>query len=240
MPEQEITIAEVQSIATLQREECGVAWYTSNEYGNLHYLVHEGKVHVRYGFWARTMFMSWPMVVQSTICRKRANKMEEFTTFEQAYECYYPAIYHFFFKYYHNRQMTEDLTKETFLRAWRSWHTIEKINVKWFYRIAHRLLTDQWRRTQLIEWCELSDELTAILEDGGEDHAEAELELRLAASMCGLTPECRLVLRMDIAGYSLDEIMSALHKSKSAVLMMIYRAKKHAGKQWIAQELEVA
>jgi hypothetical protein len=52
----EITIAEVQSCATLQREECGVEWYTSNEYYNLHYLVQGDKVYARYGFWARTLF----------------------------------------------------------------------------------------------------------------------------------------------------------------------------------------
>jgi hypothetical protein len=56
MMSKEITIDEVQSCATFQREENDVQWWTSNEYGNLHYLVQNGKVYARYGFWARTMF----------------------------------------------------------------------------------------------------------------------------------------------------------------------------------------
>jgi RNA polymerase sigma-70 factor (ECF subfamily) len=166
--------------------------------------------------------------------------MEEFTTFEQAYGRYYPAIYHFFFKYYHHHQSAEDATQEVFCRAWRYRHLLEEITIKWFYRIAQNYLTDQWRRTRNVEWCELSDEIAAVIEDDCADWQESEMELRLTSSMRGLTEECQVALRMDIAGYSLNEIAQRLHKSLPAIKMTIYRAKKCIASRWTEQEQEVA
>lgn len=48
-----LTPKDVQSLATLYREENGVQWWSN---ANVHYLIYLGRVYVQCGFWGQTCF----------------------------------------------------------------------------------------------------------------------------------------------------------------------------------------
>jgi len=69
-------------------------------------------------------------------------------TFSQLYDDYVEKIYRFVFIKVNSREIAEDLTSETFLRAWKRFQeNKDKIrnHPAFFYQIARNLVTDYYR-----------------------------------------------------------------------------------------------
>lgn len=52
----DVSIEKVKAIASLQREENGVQFWTQDFHYNVHYLVADGQVFMRCGYWGQTLF----------------------------------------------------------------------------------------------------------------------------------------------------------------------------------------
>ena len=68
-------------------------------------------------------------------------------------DIYYERIYRFMRRLGHGRQLSEDLTQETFLRAWRHIGQLrdDKALEAWLYRIAGNVSKLYWRRQKVKE-----------------------------------------------------------------------------------------
>ncbi len=113
------------------------------------------------------------------------------------YRQYYAALFRRIYLSVRNHERAEDLTQETFLRAWRALPTRREGPLSaWLYRIARNLLCDEWRRGQRVSFCSLDEEDAPEPVDERADPQRggcAEREL-IAAALAQLSPRHRQVL----------------------------------------------
>ncbi|MDP2561740.1 sigma-70 family RNA polymerase sigma factor [Psychrobium sp. 1_MG-2023] len=138
---------------------------------------------------------------------------------------YHGDLYRYGYWLTNDKQVTEDLVQETFLRAWRAIDQLADINAakSWLITILRRENARRFERKQLslvdIDDCEIADE---------QDTTSTEIEndeLRQAIEM--LAPEYKepLVLQA-LLGFSGDEISKQLGLNKNTVMTRLFRAKK--------------
>ncbi|MBT3690456.1 sigma-70 family RNA polymerase sigma factor [bacterium] len=83
--------------------------------------------------------------------------------FSEAYDMYSEKIYKYFYFRTSSQELTEDLTSQTFLKAWDYLRRDNNIDhfASFIYRIAHNLLVDHYRKKKEIH----DDELMARMPD---------------------------------------------------------------------------
>ena len=120
----------------------------------------------------------------------------------------------------------EDLTSETFLRAWRRWpprNTTGNVPRAWVFRIARNLVIDHYRASSRRQTVPL-DELDA--RDPQEIPGESEHldTMALHMTLDTLSARDQDVLTLRLAGLSNREIGSVLDLSEAAAGMACLRA----------------
>jgi len=89
--------------------------------------------------------------------------------FEKIYKYFMPKIYRFFYIKTLNKQLSEDLTSEVFIRVYKNFKKFH-LNVNtfqaWIYRIAKNILIDHFRKKKkdIIE-SEIADDSIELIED---------------------------------------------------------------------------
>nr|WP_255654537.1 RNA polymerase sigma factor [Cohnella sp. REN36] len=139
-----------------------------------------------------------------------------------------------------NHQDAQDLTQETFVRAYRKLasHDETKRFAAWLYRIAHRLLIDHRRSAPPIDWTAEPPQLPAT--DGNPEEAllrgEHRSELR---DLIGRLPENyrAVVLLRYTNELSYEEIGEVLGVPVGKVQNDLHRAKRRL-KQWMTAKEE--
>jgi RNA polymerase sigma-70 factor (ECF subfamily) len=154
-----------------------------------------------------------------------------------------PNVYRFALRLVGNRQEAEDLTQETFLKAWRSREGLRDPQATrvWLFAIAANLWKDRLRRKArspadaepLDEWFvagAIAPEREAIVrEDLG----------RALAAMDGLPPRQREVLYLHACeGLALAEVAAVLATSSDAVKASLCEARKRLRRQFRQSEEE--
>ena|SRR3989338_2388713 len=161
---------------------------------------------------------------------KQVNQGEN-QAFEEFYGLYVKKIYRFIYYRINSKQEAQDLTSETFCRAWQSTAQGGKIeNLKAFiYRIAHNLIVDFYAQKQKAP-LELNEELKETLPDERslDNNIDVNLDLgQVKKAISKLSDSYREVLIMRFLDeLSISEISQALGKSKNNVYVLIYRALK--------------
>jgi RNA polymerase sigma-70 factor, ECF subfamily len=147
---------------------------------------------------------------------------------------YYPAVYRCLLTLTGDRESAQDLTQETFLRAWRHLDQFQgRAPLRlWLHQIARRQFLDEWRRQRAATrtGTQPLDQADEIAEpSAGEWTDEAELRVLL-----GMLPaEQREVVALhDLEGYSSGEIAAILQTPASTV-----RYRLGAARALLAQEL---
>lgn len=146
------------------------------------------------------------------------------------YEHFSAQIHRYVYRLVGNQEMADDITQETFLKAYQS---IGKIaadsNVSaWLYRIASNACFDMMRRRKLITWMPIleehdkSDEFTE--EDFSPQLIESHMVRRTLAQMPPTLSVC-LVLR-SVEGFSCEEIAEILKIPKGTVFSRLARARE--------------
>ena len=178
--------------------------------------------------------------------RIRAKKDSE--AFGEIYDFYVSRVYRFIYFKVPSAEVAEDLTSETFLKAWR--YLMEKRDVPHLqallYSVARSVVID-WYRSTACERCDVSlDE--AIATDEPADMVSEQLAravdskldmVRVAERLRGLKDDYREVVVMKyLDGMSNREIASALGKSASHVRVMAHRAVKALGESFDSNDTE--
>lgn len=167
--------------------------------------------------------------------------------FMEMYEGFNDEIFRFCLSKTRNRDLSLDITQETFVKTWdymRSGKTIDMAR-GFLYRTARNLIIDHSRKKQSLS-------LDAIMETGITPHIEGHEEEKLAVSGTHLDiaqaigqlkqlPEHHyeiLVLRF-IQELTLAEIASIYKESENTISVKIHRAIKHAQQLFPAESQEI-
>lgn len=150
--------------------------------------------------------------------------------FVSLYEHFSPPIHRYVYRLVGSMEMADDITQETFLKAFQSIHGIARdSNVgAWLYRIASNAAFDVLRRRKLITWMPIleesdkSDEFTS--DDFTPQVIEAQVVRRALAEMPPALSVC-LVLR-SVEGFSCEEIAEILKIPKGTVFSRLARARE--------------
>lgn len=165
--------------------------------------------------------------------KRNNNATKQVSSSELAKKQRYEELVHSFhtdvFRYAYwlsgDRQVAEDITQETFLRAWRSLETLkdEGAAKSWLITILRRENARRFERKQF-DYVDVEQD---NLQDNGsldnEQHAEQYL---LRKHMAKLEAEYREPLLLQvIAGFSGDEIANILSLNRNTVMTRLFRAR---------------
>ncbi len=143
------------------------------------------------------------------------------------YEKYADDIFRYIYVHVNDRQTAEDLTADTFMRAWKKLDSFDFKHARgWLYKIAHNLVIDFWRKKKplnLDEAFEAEDDKPTL-----QDEVDKNLEHnRLHSSLKKLPKDMRSVVAMRfLLGYSVRKTAKSLELSEANVRVMQFRALK--------------
>lgn len=146
------------------------------------------------------------------------------------YEHYSAQIHRYVFRLVGNQELADDITQETFLKAFQSIRKIARdSNVSaWLYRIASNACFDVLRRRKLITWMPILEESDKTAEFTEEDFTPQVLESQVVRRTLTQMPPglavC-LVLRT-VEGFSCEEIAEILKIPKGTVFSRLARARE--------------
>jgi RNA polymerase sigma-70 factor (ECF subfamily) len=148
------------------------------------------------------------------------------TDFETIYHVELPRVYNFFRYHFGDDQIAEDLTAETFEKAWRNRASYRKDLASfstWLFTIARRLAADHFRKQRPIVQLEDAEKVSdpQTLEDVAQERAEfaylynlltglAERERELVALKYGAGLTNRTIAH--ITGISESNVSTILHR----------------------------
>jgi RNA polymerase sigma-70 factor, ECF subfamily len=159
--------------------------------------------------------------------------LESTDTFEAAYESHSKAIYKFLFWRTRDVQLSEDLTSNTFEKAWASRKSFQGGSEQaWLYRIARNLLIDHWRKRKEL-FVENTDDLQEDVRPGAGELMDKKARLQALGKALDTLPEdMRSVVRLRfIEGQSCRQVAATLNLSESNVRVIQYRALKKLREQ---------
>jgi RNA polymerase sigma-70 factor (ECF subfamily) len=150
---------------------------------------------------------------------------------ERLFAEYQTAILNYLYRLVGDGAVAEDLTQETFARAWQSSAKLPGLDNPraWLYRIATNLARDHHRRARLRLWQRWHEEAEGLPfagppEGEGGDPVESE---RLRRALLRLPPEYRVPLVLYVCQeFSAAEIAETLSISRDAVKQRLVRARE--------------
>ena len=165
--------------------------------------------------------------------RRQSARQRPFHEFETLYAQCFRGVYGYIAARLQDSQTAEDLTSETFLRAWRRWPPRQVTGNgprAWVFQIARNLVVDHYRASARRQMVPL-DEASAHNPRGipGEDRHLITIDLHMALATLSLRDQDVLSLRL--AGLSNREIGSVLSLSEAAAGMACLRALRRLGEK---------
>lgn len=173
------------------------------------------------------------------------------THFDSLVGAHYAQIFGYAFRLTGCRSRAEDLTQETFLRAFRAFDSYDpkRPATHWLTRIAHNLFVDGLRgrkrpTTVSLDALRSSEDGSGVMESQVADNTynperalmEETLDERLEAALAALPDEYRKTIMLcDLHGLSYEEIARAFDCSMGTVRSRIHRGRKLLQKAYAAQ-----
>ncbi|MFA6024429.1 MAG: sigma-70 family RNA polymerase sigma factor [Candidatus Gracilibacteria bacterium] len=157
---------------------------------------------------------------------------ENIIAFKKLYSKYYKKIFAYFVHRVNFRGEAEELSQETFLRAFKSLNYFSYQDctyLSYLLMIAHNLLVNHYRKYRPV----LKDDLSLLATtDASEIYKDIELEL-LWKAVHELSKIEEQVLKMKYQeDRSVREIAYTFDKSENAIKLILSRARKKLGKQF--------
>ncbi|MBA7470248.1 ECF RNA polymerase sigma factor SigW [subsurface metagenome] len=146
--------------------------------------------------------------------------------FGELYMTYVEPIYRYIFYQVRDKMTAEDITEDTFFKAWNSIHSCkgkEQTFSSWLYRIAHNSMIDVFRSRKKELFLD-TETAAGIIDDTAK--LETKLEHRQLMDAIALLPENQrqvIVLKF-IEGLDNQEIEQVIRKSQGAIRILQMRA----------------
>ncbi len=148
------------------------------------------------------------------------------------YKTYADDIFRYLYVHVRDTQIAEDLTADTFLKAWQRIKTFDFRHPRaWLYTIARNNLNDYWRKHKTLpleEDFDIPDNRAS-----NEERLDAQIDTeRMKKALHSLPDDMKsVVILRFLQGYSVRETATALDMSEANVRVVQYRAlKKMRGK----------
>ena len=151
--------------------------------------------------------------------------------FAELFRAEYSTVYRYFYYRTGSRTMSEDLTQETFVRAYRAFARFDPSlasSATWLLTIARRLFVDEWRRTSQHVYAETEvPESVAGAESPESDLCRRETNAALYRAMAMLSArERHLIALKYAAGLRNREIAGLFGKSERHTAVLLCRTLK--------------
>lgn len=168
--------------------------------------------------------------------------------FDALVRTYGARVYTHIYRLIGNREESEDLTQETFLRAYRSFasYDVSRSFKSWIYAIATRValnaLRAKRRRAEAVPMQGGADEQEwreppSTCEGPRQNAARADLQDRLARALLELAPRSAALMHMHYyEGMTLREAADALGISEEAAKVALHRARKKLRERLVDEE----
>ncbi len=157
-------------------------------------------------------------------------EVENTWSFERIYDEFKTPIYNFIYRLVGNREQADDLTQDTFLKAFKALPKMDaslKLSA-WLYRIATNTAYDALRRRKLIVWTpwqELDHEPADRDSADPQETIETTELVRQALRLMPPTYRAALLLYTQ-QGFTYGEIAQTLGIAESGVKMYLSRARQ--------------
>lgn len=177
--------------------------------------------------------------VKHWLWRDRGNSLQNAQTFTRMYEQTYLTVFRYVYGLSAgSRQEAEDLTAETFARAWKQRHRFtgdEQAALGWLLRIARNLAIDASRRRKVRDE-EESPSVESLLDRslGPEMDVIAREQIAILWQMMGALPARTremLVLRY-MLGWQVRQIANYLDMNENTISVTIRRTLKSLQVEW--------
>jgi len=152
---------------------------------------------------------------------------------EDLYRKYAKPLYFYLYKLCGSKQLAEDLTQETFVRATIHLHLYDETEPRaWLFKVARNTYIDEWRkqtkRQKILKWFFLNkEEMISPYGIPEENLMHKELQQELENLMVFLPENYRSILYLrEVEQFSYQEIMATLQLSEEQVKVTLYRARK--------------
>jgi RNA polymerase sigma-70 factor (ECF subfamily) len=177
-------------------------------------------------------------------------KKGDWSAFEQLFWRYHEKVYTFVWHFLQSRELAEDVTQDTFIKAWESLHSLKSNDAfqAWLHQIARRLCLDALRKRA---WETAVSEFTVPADQQTSEDGEGEIEPFLAGvesagsldpeetvidnerkravheAIAQLSPPLREVVVLHyLEGLSVDEVAKILGIPVGTVLSRLARARE--------------
>jgi len=176
---------------------------------------------------------------------KKYRKTGDSKWFSMIYEDTMPRIYRYYYYKTMQRELSEDLTSEVFIRVYRNLRKTRlngKTFISWIYRIAHNLLIDHFRKNikmnqpleEFLDPIQVSDE-EILKKESSYLNKELDLEkpelISAVNKLTGLQKDAVILRFLEDMDY--DTIARILGKNKGTVRGIIFRAMERIRKEMI-------
>jgi RNA polymerase sigma-70 factor (ECF subfamily) len=148
--------------------------------------------------------------------------------FGQLYDNYFGKIYSYIYRKTGDRQVAEDLTADTFMKALaniKGYKYTGQPFVAWLYRIAANLVADHYRSRRVTAPLDEGMQVAATEGDPEEAALAADDQLAMARAIQTLSPDQQDVILLRFSsGLKLKEIAEVVGKTEGAVKALMFRA----------------
>jgi len=147
--------------------------------------------------------------------------------FERLFERYHAAILNYIHRMVGDRALAEDLTQDTFIKAYRALPgTRPDLAFKaWLYRIATNTAISHLRRRKLVRWVPFLSDQDHATEESVERSINRKHDVEQALAKIPQHYAAALLLR-HYQGLSLAETAQALEITENAAKLRLFRARK--------------
>ena len=165
--------------------------------------------------------------------------------FGQFYEAAHLAVFRYIYALHGGpRQEVEDLTAETFIKAWKARRRFkgpQKAAISWVMLIARRLVIDSFRR-QKVRGYQIDIEASEFLsaEPLPEDHTAQNEQMTTLMNLLGTLPveKRELLILRYVLGWRVKDIGEHLDIQENTVSVQIKRSLQKLRQDWPMSELE--
>ena len=151
---------------------------------------------------------------------------DDVEAFGELYLAYVQNIYRYIFSHVNSKTLSEDITEDVFLKAWRSIKTCrgrENTFASWLYRIAHNQLIDELRKVQRHPLIDI-EEVGTLRDTKGKTEGYSEQQELI--SLINRLPENQrqVIILKFIEERDNSEIARIMRKSEGAIRVLQMRA----------------
>src|SRR3989344_7159199 len=158
---------------------------------------------------------------------------QELRKFEEIVNQYQRDLVNFHYRFVGNRMESEDLAQETFIKAYKKFHTLKEPNKlkSWLFQIARNTVIDFFRKNKNKPFALDSEILENVPDATAVDYHErvANLEVSKELQNCidQLVKEDRAIIKLlYYEGVSYKEIGELLHVNENTLKSRLHRARK--------------